>query len=1838
MASVTGKAIVQIDFPKGDSSSTTVHQPVLPPVSPQTPPKAEINQECTLEKSAKPEEVKDTHKEEILCALKEEEAIEDEVQKHTETATKLLQSQDPRAKELLAQIVNTTKAYEQTVKEKGLLSIESTQEFKKLTSLIDEATKFCAIVKGQDSILTTDIKALETKLAQLRELKSAIEPKIDKADKEDLAVFEKIDTEIKLIETALKEIQAKYETLKKDVASTDTEISSVEKLEDPAKIMDFVKAEVETKLGITIDPQKLSVIATKKADVNIDECIKEYVNKLNKSELLDTLKKVTDPQIQNQIMDNLSTHITTQSTPANKADEYIAVMTNISTNVPDLKDSFMSKFSIAFHTEALTSLASQQAKIPNYVQNLPSDVMKILQHSGKITDTGIKDELGKAFAIDTTVGTRLEVGSKKEFDSLSDALDAAKTVAGAKAVVCINDGTKTHYELRSITVDGSLDLHSTNLSRLNPKFKLEMNVNFVGISISKDKASPGGDLFISKEKSSETSDEILQAMALESVKNVKGTPDDKRDAMLKSVLPKLEGYEKLLPDDKNNLEIVLKKFSLDDLIKDEIQGLGGEDGKTDMVVGSGVEGHYTNSILNSVSQLLKSDRLTSNVIKSLEDMTAKQLVSDLDKQKSGLIRSMLQDIAFPDKINQHNRASCVATVGQIYLAVKDPDKYIQIVTSLATSKGNVDKSLVDFQNTKQMSRADGVLTDDKSGRSITGRLIQASFLDYANMRLNYSNSYDAHFKESPPFKISTDTMKLKLEPFLTNRCNLGPTELTQVLTALKTGPDKILDLEVSSPGEIRAKAEQAIKGITLTSTQKNDILDGIEKHTTFNISDDIMKLRLEPFLTNRCNLAQDKRQQVLTALKTGPDKILDLEVSSPGEIRAKAEQAIKGITLTSTQKNDILDGIEKHTTFNISDDIMKFRLEPFLTNRCNLGPTELTQVLTALKTGPDKILDLKVLSPGEIRAKAEQALNGITLTSTQKKDILDGIEKYAAFDHTGLYSTEAKHLLDGIMGLSSVKGLFRSEGDDEEVIEGLKQDLQKGPAMVLLNWSQGAHEVLLTKIDSNHAYFMNPWGTLQKMNIADFQERLKSFVVPQTTIPSYSMAKLPGAASNENNYKDISVCHYKTASNFLEDTTIPVIRDKLKEKIKNYSMDDYSDSIEQLIPVLKTTTLNAKLDIKLDSVTDKYETNAIIASVTNLGKAIKSGILDNLSANAILDALQHDNADNFMRLSDKVLKLVDAGILDKTAAKDALDITSDKAKAAENIFDAWENGKNLVDAGLLTKTELESNLKGVIGKKDEAEELSIVMNHKYYGLQEAQPFLSDGILKPAELGAFLKGIDKKEDAISFYNVCSTANKLNLPQDKITEIFKLAMGDVSVKDMAKFNAIGSLLVNLSNMVPSVLDKHEASAILKPEDNKTEIDSLKLSLQNLEWALGSNILEKKDVIFILQNPTDDKTKAFNLLSSKGTLKYINTLLTKHGVDGPILSSAVKGADDEVKAQALADLIQNLPWALASNILTKADAEEMIQHPDHNKAKGFSKISLSGSLATINEMMKNPYAIDASSFAIAVKGINTEDKAIEFDVPLQNLKWSLDNNILDKTDVETILKDPNKTNAFAKFSSLDGLIKIDELMGKPYNIDTSALSIAVKGVNTEDKAIEFDVPLQNLKWSLDNNILDKTDVETILKDPNKTNAFAKFSSLDGLTKIDELMGKPYKIDTSALSIAVKRVDTEDKAIEFDVPLQNLKWSLDNNILDKTDVETILKDPNKTNAFAKFSSLDGLTKIYDLMDTHKIDTSALSIAVKRVDTELKSTQLNTLLQTLLNGLSDNTLKKEEVEKRLKQ
>lgn len=136
------------------------------------------------------------------------------------------------------------------------------------------------------------------------------------------------------------------------------------------------------------------------------------------------------------------------------------------------------------------------------------------------------------------------------------------------------------------------------------------------------------------------------------------------------------------------------------------------------------------------AMLLEGKLPGGELLKNLSKLNQQKLGEGIDRQQ--LLGDVVQELAVPEAIAQHNRGTCVATSIEIQLVQKDPAEYVRLVSGLASPEGQVTTRGGDVLKVEE-----GALTDT-TGRSLSQRLLAPALMELGNGRADYSNADDKH--------------------------------------------------------------------------------------------------------------------------------------------------------------------------------------------------------------------------------------------------------------------------------------------------------------------------------------------------------------------------------------------------------------------------------------------------------------------------------------------------------------------------------------------------------------------------------------------------------------------------------------------------------------------------------------------------------------------------------------------------------------------------------------------------------------------------------------------------------------------------------------------------------------------------------------------------------------------------------------------------------------------------------------------------------------------------------------------------------------------------------------
>lgn len=166
----------------------------------------------------------------------------------------------------------------------------------------------------------------------------------------------------------------------------------------------------------------------------------------------------------------------------------------------------------------------------------------------------------------------------------------------------------------------------------------------------------------------------------------------------------------------------------------------------DEELGQRVINFYSNfkdlKILKSLDILINDQRLTEGVMSQLEKLAdpSFELADGIDRGK--LVAQALRDIASPDSIEQGEKGTCPATSVQIALAIRKPERYLEILRELSSRDGDASRLVKGLRRLPDSS-----VSDKYDFRTITVKIMTPAFMDYANGLDDYNNEKDESYPQ-----------------------------------------------------------------------------------------------------------------------------------------------------------------------------------------------------------------------------------------------------------------------------------------------------------------------------------------------------------------------------------------------------------------------------------------------------------------------------------------------------------------------------------------------------------------------------------------------------------------------------------------------------------------------------------------------------------------------------------------------------------------------------------------------------------------------------------------------------------------------------------------------------------------------------------------------------------------------------------------------------------------------------------------------------------------------------------------------------------------------------------
>ncbi|MCL5037702.1 MAG: hypothetical protein M1269_11395 [Chloroflexi bacterium] len=172
------------------------------------------------------------------------------------------------------------------------------------------------------------------------------------------------------------------------------------------------------------------------------------------------------------------------------------------------------------------------------------------------------------------------------------------------------------------------------------------------------------------------------------------------------------------------------------------------------------ESHPSDENLRLMENMAEDGRLNEGVISGLEkiDSTDLKLAEGIDRD--ALFNNALADVSDPTVISQEQKGTCAATSVQIALAAKNPGRYLETLSLLASESGDASSIAPGLVRTDESP-----ISDTGDSRSLTTKIMAPAFMEYANgTDLTYKNSdnynYDADGNKDHNGLYQSETTRL----------------------------------------------------------------------------------------------------------------------------------------------------------------------------------------------------------------------------------------------------------------------------------------------------------------------------------------------------------------------------------------------------------------------------------------------------------------------------------------------------------------------------------------------------------------------------------------------------------------------------------------------------------------------------------------------------------------------------------------------------------------------------------------------------------------------------------------------------------------------------------------------------------------------------------------------------------------------------------------------------------------------------------------------------------------------------------------------------------------------
>ena len=130
-------------------------------------------------------------------------------------------------------------------------------------------------------------------------------------------------------------------------------------------------------------------------------------------------------------------------------------------------------------------------------------------------------------------------------------------------------------------------------------------------------------------------------------------------------------------------------------------------------------------------RLAGRDLRGGTMLSHLSTIATGTLAAGIDRGE--LLASTMAEVANPSLIEQKRQGTCAATTVSLQLVARSPAEYVRLLAGLSSRGGSTP-----LADGSPLRRVDASITDKATHRSISERLLQDAFMDFANGTIRYS--------------------------------------------------------------------------------------------------------------------------------------------------------------------------------------------------------------------------------------------------------------------------------------------------------------------------------------------------------------------------------------------------------------------------------------------------------------------------------------------------------------------------------------------------------------------------------------------------------------------------------------------------------------------------------------------------------------------------------------------------------------------------------------------------------------------------------------------------------------------------------------------------------------------------------------------------------------------------------------------------------------------------------------------------------------------------------------------------------------------------------------------